>query len=60
MNYRRTIAISFVDHFLNELGERFTSHANIATLGLWKEVTGTFMYKASRRCSDVICPHQFH
>ena len=34
MYYRRTIAIPFLDHLLNELGERFTSHANIATLGL--------------------------
>ena len=32
--YRRTLAIPFLDHLLNELGERFTSHANIAALGL--------------------------
>ena len=31
---RRTLAIPFLDHLLNELGERFKSHANIAALGL--------------------------
>ena len=32
--YRRTLAIPFLDHLFNELGEGFTSHANIAALGL--------------------------
>ena len=34
VSYQITLAIPFLNHLLNELGERFTCNVNIAALGL--------------------------
>lgn len=54
--YKRTLTILFLNNFLNELGERFTTHAYIASLGvcLIPKVLmerGIFMYKALPKCT---------